>query len=276
MRTALVVHPHPDDEVFATGAATIALADAGWRVVLHVATGGEAAESRALGEVDARTLRTAKLGRSCELLGIAEWGWLSEPGRWVDRGGVGPGTLAAAGSRVVADAVRQVLTVLQPQLVVTVGVDGLTGHPDHVAVGAAVREAAAGEFDVLGARLRAVDVAAARAELERLVAQADRSRPGKPRTVGSGRVVGVASGVELEEVRAAQDDVRRASAVLRRQQALDVYQAGLGTLPLEQVVEASERLGDSVLLRAILDRGRWDRDLFARTPAVRATSVEGQ
>jgi LmbE family N-acetylglucosaminyl deacetylase len=38
--TALVVHAHPDDEVFATGAATIALADAGWRIVLRVATGG--------------------------------------------------------------------------------------------------------------------------------------------------------------------------------------------------------------------------------------------
>ncbi len=39
----LVVHAHPDDEVFATAAATIAYARRGWRVRLRIFTGGEAA-----------------------------------------------------------------------------------------------------------------------------------------------------------------------------------------------------------------------------------------
>jgi LmbE family N-acetylglucosaminyl deacetylase len=240
MRTALVVHAHPDDEVFATGAATIALSDAGWRVVLRVATGGEASEDPALGEVEARRVRSEKLSRSCELLGIAEWGWL---GDWVDRGGAGPGTVADEESAVLVDAVRRALGEVRPELVLTVGSDGLTGHPDHVAIGAAVREAA---DDVLGARLRAADVVAAHRSLKEYAG-------GRP--VGSGRVVGVGNETVLEEIRGTAEE--------RRRQALDVYRAGLGTLPLEQVLGG--RLGDSVLLRAVLDVAGWDRDRFERS-----------
>jgi LmbE family N-acetylglucosaminyl deacetylase len=244
VRTALLVHAHPDDEVFATGAASIALSDAGWRVVLRVATGGEAAEGPALGAVEARRVRGEKLSRSCELLGIAEWGWLGEAAEWVDRGGAGPGTVADAESAILVDAVRRALGEVRPELVLTVGSDGLTGHPDHVAIGAAVRKAASG-VDVLGARLRAADVSAAHVCLKEHV--------GGDRQVGSGRVVG--SEVPLEEIRGVAGE--------RRRQALDVYQPGLGTSPLEQV--AGGRLGDSVLLRAVLDVAGWDRDLFERS-----------
>ncbi|GAB2611054.1 hypothetical protein GCM10027269_79240 [Kribbella endophytica] len=259
-----MVHAHPDDEVFATGAATIALSDAGWRVVLRVATGGEASEDPALGEAEARRVRSEKLSRSCELLGIAEWGWLGE---WVDRGGSGPGTVADEESAVLVGAVRRALGEVRPELVLTVGSDGLTGHPDHVAIGAAVRAAA---DNVLGARLRAADVVAARERLVGLV--------GGERQVGSGRVLGVGDEVVLEEVpgegRRAGGEVvleevpsegRRAGgeAEERRRRALDVYRAGLGTLPLEQVLGG--RLGDSVLLRAVLDVAGWDRDLFERS-----------
>ncbi len=238
-----MVHAHPDDEVFATGAATIALSDAGWRVVLRVATGGEASEDAALGEAEARRVRSEKLSRSCELLGIAEWGWLGE---WVDRGGPGPGTVADEESAVLVGAVRRALGEVRPELVLTVGRDGLTGHPDHVAIGAAVREAANG---VLGARLRAADALAAQ---ERI-----REHLSGEQQVGSGRVLGVGNGVVLEEVRAGGE------AEERRRRALDVYQPGLGTRPLEQVLGG--RLGDSVLLRAVLDVAGWDRDLFERS-----------
>ena len=60
MRTALVVHAHPDDEVFATGAATSVLSEQGWHVVLRVATAGMHGASD-------------HLSASCALLGIAEW-----------------------------------------------------------------------------------------------------------------------------------------------------------------------------------------------------------
>nr|WP_238356667.1 PIG-L deacetylase family protein [Kribbella italica] len=278
----MVVHAHPDDEVFATGAATIALSAAGWRVVLRVATGGEASEDPALGEVEARRVRSEKLSRSCELLGIAEWAWLGE---WVDRGGAGPGTVADEESAVLVDAVRRALGEVRPELVLTVGSDGLTGHPDHVAIGAAVREAADG---VLGARVRAADVQVAQERIREYLSG--------ERQVGSGRVLGVGNEVVLEEVpgdgwrvggeaadrrreaadrrreaadrrreaaeRRREAEERRREVAERRRRALDVYQPGLGTLPLEQVLGG--RLGDSVLLRAVLDVAGWDRDLFER------------
>ncbi|WP_168197303.1 PIG-L deacetylase family protein [Kribbella sp. ALI-6-A] len=284
-RTALVVHAHPDDEVFATGAATIALSDAGWQVVLRVASGGEAGEDPELGEADARRVRTGKLARSCELLGISEWGWLGEPGQWIDRGGDGgPGTVADAESAILVDAVRRALVDVRPDVVLTVGGDGLTGHPDHVAMGAAVREAArAGQVEVLGARLRAADVAAGRAELGRLIAQGGTPGRQKPR-IGSGRVVGAGNEIALVEVSGsglssksgrgerdpgrpiAEDGSRSSTAETeqRRRAALDVYRDGLGSLPLREVVSGQGRLGDSVLLRAVLDVRGWDRDLFER------------
>jgi LmbE family N-acetylglucosaminyl deacetylase len=296
--TVLVVHAHPDDEVFATGAAAIALSDAGWEVVLRVASGGEAGEGPELGEAEARRVRTGKLARSCELLGISEWGWLGEPAQWVDRGGDGgPRTVAGAESAILVDAVRRALVEVRPDVVLTVGVDGLTGHPDHVAVGAAVREATrAREVEVLGARLRMADVAAAQAELGRLVAQdgtpdGERPRIGSGRVVeagnerrriGSGRVVGAGNEIALVEVsgagvsskssrgerdrgRLVAEDGNSATAIeQRRRAALDVYREGLGSLPLREVVSGQGRLGDSVLLRAVLDVRGWDRDLFER------------
>jgi LmbE family N-acetylglucosaminyl deacetylase len=272
-RTALVVHAHPDDEVFATGAATIALSDAGWRVVLRVASGGEAGEDPELGEAEARRVRVGKLGRSCELLGVSEWGWLGKPGQWVDRGGNGgPGTVAGAESAILVDAVRRALVEVRPDLVLTVGVDGLTGHPDHVAVGSAVREAARGrKVEVLGARLRAVDVAAGQAELGRLVAQSG-TPGGETARIGSGRVVGVGNEVALVEVGEAGvspeaeygSNSSAAEIEPRRRAALDVYREGLGSLPLRDVVRGQGRLGDSVLLRAVLDARGWDRDFFER------------
>jgi LmbE family N-acetylglucosaminyl deacetylase len=270
-RTALVVHAHPDDEVFATGAATIALSDdAGWQVVLRVASGGEAGEDRELGEAEARRVRIGKLERSCELLGFSEWGWLGEAGQWVDRGGDGgPATVAGAESAILVDAVRRALVEVRPDVVLTVGGDGLTGHPDHVAVGAAVREAAREHpVEVLGARLRAVDVAAGQAELSRLVTP--RETPGRPR-IGSGRVVGAGNEIALVEVggaggspKAEYGNSPAAGIEQRRRAALDVYREGLGSLPLREVVSGQGRLGDSVLLRAVLDVRGWDRDLFER------------
>ncbi|MEV6283656.1 PIG-L family deacetylase [Kribbella sp. NPDC051770] len=260
-----MVHAHPDDEVFATGAAVIALSDAGWRVVLRVATGGEASEDAGLGEAEARRVRGEKLSQSCALLGIAEWGWLGEAGEWVDRGGAGAGSVAAAESAILVQAVRRALVDVRPELVLSVGRDGLTGHPDHVAIGTAVREATDGT--ALGARLRAADVVAGREAVEKLA--------GRP--VGSGRVVGAGDDVALEEIRAGgekesagQESVgvesagRESghSAEQRRRQALDVYRPGLGTAPIEELLTG--RLGDSVLLRAVLDVAGWNKDLFER------------
>ncbi len=228
MRTALVVQAHPDDEVFATGAATAVLSDAGWHVVLRVATQG-------IGDA------ADKLQASCDLLGIDEWDWLSTKDRWVDDGGRrGPRTLASADTGEVAGAVEQAITEVAPQLVLTVGRDGLTGHPDHIAISQAVQQQ---DCHALGARLRAQDVQAGHQYLQQLL-------PGEQ--VGSGLVTGCTT--PLLEISGAP--------AMRRRKALDQYYDGLGTTDIPELVTTYGRRGDSLLLRAVFDASGWHTDRF--------------
>ncbi|TCO51627.1 GlcNAc-PI de-N-acetylase [Kribbella antiqua] len=228
MRTVLVINAHPDDEVFATGAATAVLSDAGWHVVLRVATQGvgDAAD---------------KLQASCDLLGIDEWDWLSTKDRWVDDGGrSGPQTLASADPSEVAAAVQTAISEVSPQLVLTVGRDGLTGHPDHIAISQAVQQQ---PIHALGARLRAQDVQAGYQLLHQLL-------PGEQ--VGSGLVTGCTD--DLQEITGAPET--------RRRQALDQYYNGLGTTDIAELVTTYGRRGDSLLLRAVFDASGWHTDRF--------------
>jgi LmbE family N-acetylglucosaminyl deacetylase len=227
VRTALVIHAHPDDEVFATGAATAMLSEAGWHVVLRVATQG-------IGDA------ADKLQASCDLLGIDEWDWLSTKDRWIDDGGrAGPTSLAsAAPDDEVARAIREV----SPQLVLTVGRDGLTGHPDHIAISQAVRRQ---PCYALGARLRAQDVQAGHDHLQQLL-------PGEQ--VGSGLVTGCTTA--LQEISGTPE------IAARRARALDQYYDGLGTTPIQELVGTYGRRGDALLLRAVFDVSGWGVDRF--------------
>lgn len=230
MRTALVVHAHPDDEVFATGAATAVLSDAGWHVVLRVAT-------RGIGDA------ADKLQASCDLLGIDEWDWLSTKDHWVDDGGhSGPRTLASAEPSEVAEAVERAISEIEPQLVLTVGTDGLTGHPDHIAISKAVQLQ---PCHALGARLRAQDVRAGHQHIQQLLSGEQ---------VGSGLVTGCTT--TLHAITGTP------GIAVRRRQALDQYYDGLGTTDIPELVTTYGRRGDSLLLRAIFDKSGWDTDRF--------------
>jgi LmbE family N-acetylglucosaminyl deacetylase len=231
VRTALVVHAHPDDEVFTTGAATSALSEQGWYVVLRVATGG-------VGR--AREHLTA----SCELLGIDEWEWLGTEDQWIDDGGYGgPRTLATAEPDTIAEKIEAAMLAVAPQLLLTVGSDGLTGHPDHIAVSRAVRVALGRvHCHALGARLRAQDLQAG----QQLLRQYTTGQ------IGSGRMLGCDS--VLEELTTTRDQHRR--------QAMDEYYKGLGTEPLHQLAERHDSRSDGLLLRAVYDATGWQTDRF--------------
>ncbi|HEY3510340.1 PIG-L family deacetylase [Kribbella sp. NPDC051137] len=233
MRTALVVHAHPDDEVFATGAATSVLSEQGWNVVLRVATAGMHGASD-------------HLSASCELLGIADWDWLGAPDQWIDDGGRNSSrTLAAAQRYDVVAAVEAAVDKLQPELILTVGSDGLTGHPDHIAISQAVQRI---QCRALGARLRAQDVRAG----EQLVQQL---APGEH--VGSGHVKGC--DVPLQEIGGASEE--------RRRQALDAYYDGLGSKPLAELITTHRASSDGLLLRAVFDATGWQQDRFEELTA---------
>ncbi len=135
-RLAVVV-AHPDDDTFGS-AGTVALHadEPGFRFVLVHATSGEA------GEIADPSLATPDtLGAVREEEDRRSWVALGrEPDRhewfrYPDHG------VADADQGQLVDRIAAVLAEERPDVVVTFGADGITGHPDHIAVGAAATEA---------------------------------------------------------------------------------------------------------------------------------------
>ena len=253
----LVVQAHPDDEVFATGAATQAAKSAGLGVHLRVFTGGEGAGVSGGELVEARRRKSAALDRSAALLGIDDWAPLAEPGRWLDTPDRPERTIAAAPVETLVDAFADALAELRPAVVLTVGPDGLTGHPDHVACHRAVAAAVARPnvpkpSDVFGAVLDRNAVVAG--------THAAASTLGRP--VGSGRVRGIEPGPDVVALHGPED------AAQRRREALDCYVPGLGTAPACALTEA-QGAGDSMLLRFVLDLTGWGVDRLVRIAPTR-------
>jgi LmbE family N-acetylglucosaminyl deacetylase len=136
-RRLAVVVAHPDDDTFGS-AGTVALHadEPGFRFVLVHATSGEA------GQIADPALATpATLGAVREEEDRRSWVALGrEPDRhewfrYPDHG------VADADHRGLTDRVAAILAEERPDVVVTFGADGITGHPDHIAVGAATTEA---------------------------------------------------------------------------------------------------------------------------------------
>lgn len=277
----LLVHAHPDDEVFATGATAAWLSAQGSEVHLRVATGGEASETRInpdLTLTQARDLRAHRLSNSCQALGLTSWGWLTSPGRWIDADTHAPShpdpapehgvALHEADLADVARAITRTIEELRPDCIITVGSDGLTGHPDHIAINRAVRAAVSHitreqphgrrrSLTAYGAVLPAHHIHAGHALLATYL-------PGQ--TIGSGRVRGIAASpgprrddsLHAQLLRLTTDD----EAGRRKQQALDAYTAGLGTRPLAALLQQYPGRGDSLLLRAVAEATSWNVEHF--------------
>ncbi len=139
MATLVTFHAHPDDECIACGGVMRAAADAGHRVVLVVATGGEHGEIVADVLAPGQTLaerRYEETLESARILGVARTEFLG----YVDSGMVGTETTSAPGAFAAADVeeAAQKLAVLlrdEDADVLTVYDDhGGYGHPDHVQV----------------------------------------------------------------------------------------------------------------------------------------------
>jgi len=116
---------HPDDESRIVGGTLALYASRGVRVSLYCATRGEAGDPSLPPERVGR-LRERELRAACRILGVATL----RQGRFPDGG------LAEAASDDVVEDIVGFLRAQRPQVVVTFGPDGRTGHPDHVAVGA--------------------------------------------------------------------------------------------------------------------------------------------
>jgi LmbE family N-acetylglucosaminyl deacetylase len=147
MATAVFFHAHPDDESIATGGTMARMAEEGHRVVLVLATKGEAgehpdgflAEGETLGE-----RRVAETTASAGALGAAAVEFLG----YLDSGMMGEPTNDAAGSFWSCDvdeAAARLAELLRRERadVLTIYDDhGNYGHPDHIKVHEVGRRAA--------------------------------------------------------------------------------------------------------------------------------------
>ncbi len=120
----LAVFAHPDDESFRCGGTLALLArQGGVRVQVLTATRGEAGVP-GLTSQQAGQVRQAELECACRALGI-------EPPILLD---YHDGTLAEVDEEEAVAQVLAVIRELRPQVLLTWPPDGLSGHPDHVAV----------------------------------------------------------------------------------------------------------------------------------------------
>ena len=133
--TVLALHAHPDDESIFTGITLRRLADAGARVVLVMATGGELGGSRLplrRGESVAARRRT-ELERAAELLGVSRL----VPLGYRDSGLPGGPDESHAGALAGADPLalgRRIAELADAEGAGTLILDddaGIYGHPDH-------------------------------------------------------------------------------------------------------------------------------------------------
>jgi LmbE family N-acetylglucosaminyl deacetylase len=178
--TLLGVWAHPDDESFLAGGLLAEVARRGGRIVTVTATAGEHGADDPISQppVELAVRRTGELDSALGVLG-------GEPAVHL---GYEDGACDKVTARLASHLIGRILDRVEPDIVLTFGPDGVTGHPDHLAVGCWVRRAVAERGD----RFPLVTTAAANAwpddGVERLHS-IDAFWPGYPRTIEHGPVV---------------------------------------------------------------------------------------
>ena len=130
----LGIFAHPDDETLCAGGTFAKYASAGAEVRVVSLTKGEAGKIRDASVATRATLGAARekeLAAAGNELGLTEARCLDHP----------DGGLSALDSQVLVGLASELIDEIDPDVVITFGPDGFSGHPDHVAVGAAVSAA---------------------------------------------------------------------------------------------------------------------------------------
>ena len=119
----LAVFAHPDDESFAAGGTLAKYTAEGVEVAIVSATRGEVG-IRGTEAAEAARVREAELRQAAAELGANQVHFL----------GYRDGTLPEVDPQEAVARLVTLLRELRPQVVVTFGPDGISGHPDHVTV----------------------------------------------------------------------------------------------------------------------------------------------
>lgn len=128
----LLVFAHPDDESSSVAGTVSKYTQRGVAVDLICATRGE--KGTRLGvpsDVDTATARETGLRVAASVMGIRDIYLL----------GYTDGDLEKADTVEVAGRVMNIMRKVQPEVVITFGPDGISGHPDHKAIGKATTTA---------------------------------------------------------------------------------------------------------------------------------------
>jgi len=134
MKSVLAVFAHPDDETFRPGGTLALLAQRGVRVQTLTATrggGGSCGDPPLCTPEELPIVREGELCCACTALGI-------EPPILLD---YQDGCLAEADPKTIVAVILSVVADVRPQVMLTFGPDGLSGHPDHIAIGQFAAEA---------------------------------------------------------------------------------------------------------------------------------------
>lgn len=125
----LVILAHPDDESFAVGGTLAKYAQQNVQVILLCATRGEAGIDGVKSE-KAGDIREGELRKAAEHLGIEIYflGYLD-------------GELAQTKPGALLETIACWVDLVQPQLILTFGPEGVSGHPDHVTISHTVTQA---------------------------------------------------------------------------------------------------------------------------------------
>jgi LmbE family N-acetylglucosaminyl deacetylase len=132
MATLLYVFPHPDDESFGPAPALARQRAQGHDVHVLTLTRGEATQQR------------HRLGLSKEEMGAVRFGEMQRVAQALDLSSLNvldlpDGELANLSPLDIEEVVMQHLVRLQPDVVVTYAVHGVSGHPDHLVTHAVVK-----------------------------------------------------------------------------------------------------------------------------------------
>jgi LmbE family N-acetylglucosaminyl deacetylase len=134
-RTLVSFHAHPDDEALLTAGTLARAAAEGHRVVLVVATAGEAGLASADYSADLGAQRAAELDQSAAALGCARIVRLGYADSGMADAPTGhPNSFATADVEVAARRLADILVEESADVLTTYDPAGGYGHPDHIAV----------------------------------------------------------------------------------------------------------------------------------------------
>jgi LmbE family N-acetylglucosaminyl deacetylase len=142
----LGVFAHPDDETVCAGGTLAKYASTGAEARVISLTRGEAGRIRDASAATRMTLgavREKELDAAGHELGLIQARCLDYP----------DGGLSEIDSQILLRVASELLHEIDPDVVITFGSDGFSGHPDHVAVGAAVTAACYNIRSTTGIRL---------------------------------------------------------------------------------------------------------------------------